>query len=137
MFAPARSLPASRLRVVRSYHTLSLTKLQKQSNRSTQFYITSNRIGLLWSAQYPEITRRYKSTGNGSPQSVTEYKASLPQRVWKSIKEGAIHYWHGSKLLVSEVRISSRLQTKLLKGGSLTRRERRQVKSQGHLFCQL
>jgi LETM1 and EF-hand domain-containing protein 1, mitochondrial len=47
--------------------------------------------------------------------------------VWKKVKHEAQHYWHGSKLLVSEVRIASRLQLKILRGGNLTRRERRQV----------
>lgn len=51
----------------------------------------------------------------------------LMTRVWKKVKHEAAHYWHGSKLLVSEVRISARLQWKILHGESLTRRERRQV----------
>jgi LETM1 and EF-hand domain-containing protein 1, mitochondrial len=55
-------------------------------------------------------------------------KASVPTRVWKKVKQEAAHYWHGSKLLVSEVRISTRLQWKILHGESLTRRERRQVR---------
>jgi len=49
-------------------------------------------------------------------------------RVWKKVKHEAAHYWAGSKLLVSEVRISARLQWKILHGESLTRRERRQLK---------
>jgi LETM1 and EF-hand domain-containing protein 1 len=49
-------------------------------------------------------------------------------RVWKKVKHEAAHYWHGSKLLVSEVRISARLQWKILHGESLTRRERRQLR---------
>ena len=52
----------------------------------------------------------------------------LGTRVWKKVKHEAQHYWHGSKLLVSEVRISSRLQWKILHGDTLTRRERRQVR---------
>ncbi|KDR81556.1 hypothetical protein GALMADRAFT_59406 [Galerina marginata CBS 339.88] len=52
----------------------------------------------------------------------------LSTRVWKKVKHEAQHYWHGSKLLVSEVRISSRLQWKILHGDTLTRRERRQLK---------
>lgn len=48
-------------------------------------------------------------------------------RAWKKVKHEAAHYWHGSKLLVSEVRISARLQWKILHGESLTRRERRQA----------
>ncbi|KAI1788491.1 LETM1-domain-containing protein [Ganoderma leucocontextum] len=54
--------------------------------------------------------------------------APLATRVWKKVKLEAQHYWHGSKLLAAEVRISSRLQWKLLHGESLTRRERRQLK---------
>jgi LETM1 and EF-hand domain-containing protein 1 len=38
-----------------------------------------------------------------------------------------IHYWHGTKLLGLEIRISTKLTHKLLKGGKLTRREQRQV----------
>ncbi|KAH7889264.1 LETM1-like protein-domain-containing protein [Phlebopus sp. FC_14] len=54
--------------------------------------------------------------------------APLLTRAWKKVKHEAQHYWHGSKLLVSEVRISGRLQWKLLHGESLTRRERRQLR---------
>ena len=53
--------------------------------------------------------------------------APLMKRVWKKVKHEAEHYWNGSKLLVSEVRISARLQWKILHGETLTRRERRQV----------
>ena len=55
-------------------------------------------------------------------------KPPLLTRAWNKVKHEAAHYWHGSKLLVSEVRISSRLQWKILQGETLTRRERRQVK---------
>ncbi|KAJ7685104.1 LETM1-like protein-domain-containing protein [Mycena polygramma] len=55
-------------------------------------------------------------------------KGPLLTRVWKKVKHEAAHYWHGSKLLVSEVRISGRLQWKILHGEALTRRERRQLK---------
>lgn len=44
------------------------------------------------------------------------------------MKHEAQHYWHGSKLLAKEVRISGRLQWKILHGESLTRRERRQLR---------
>ncbi|KAF8447470.1 LETM1-like protein-domain-containing protein [Boletus edulis BED1] len=54
--------------------------------------------------------------------------APLLSRAWKKVKHEAQHYWHGSKLLVSEVRISARLQWKILHGESLTRRERRQLR---------
>ena len=57
-----------------------------------------------------------------------EPKPPLATRVWKKVKHEAAHYWSGTKLLVSEVRISARLQWKILQGETLTRRERRQVR---------
>nr|XP_019014945.1 MRS7 family protein [Kwoniella pini CBS 10737]OCF53726.1 MRS7 family protein [Kwoniella pini CBS 10737] len=52
----------------------------------------------------------------------------LPARIWAVIKKEAIHYWSGTKLLGQEIRISSKLQWKVLNGGTLTRRERRQLR---------
>ncbi|KAF8163251.1 LETM1-like protein-domain-containing protein [Crassisporium funariophilum] len=67
--------------------------------------------------------------GKPSPPATREAPlVPLKTRVWKKVKHEAQHYWHGSKLLVSEVRISSRLQWKILQGDTLTRRERRQLK---------
>ncbi|KAI9595815.1 LETM1-like protein-domain-containing protein [Syncephalis fuscata] len=51
-------------------------------------------------------------------------KKSIKER----IKEELLHYWHGSKLLAKEVRISSKLLWHMLKGEQLTRREQRQLK---------
>ncbi|KAF5381099.1 hypothetical protein D9615_003905 [Tricholomella constricta] len=62
------------------------------------------------------------------PQVKDAPQAPLMTRAWKKVKHEAQHYWHGTKLLVSEVRISSRLQWKILQGETLTRRERRQLK---------
>lgn len=50
-------------------------------------------------------------------------------RMWAKVKHEAAHYWHGSKLLVSEMRISLRLVFSLLQGKTLTRREKRQVRA--------
>lgn len=65
-----------------------------------------------------------------SPISTPKEDAAKPpvlKRAWAKVKHEAAHYWSGTKLLVSEVRISSRLQWKILQGETLTRRERRQV----------
>ncbi|PVG04085.1 LETM1-domain-containing protein [Serendipita vermifera] len=48
--------------------------------------------------------------------------------MWAKVKHEAAHYWHGSKLLVSEMRISLRLVFALLQGKTLTRREKRQLR---------
>ncbi|KAI9319478.1 LETM1-like protein-domain-containing protein [Dichotomocladium elegans] len=48
--------------------------------------------------------------------------------LWQKVKDEAIHYWHGTQLLGLEIRISSKLTWKLLKGSHLTRREARQLR---------
>ncbi|KAI9497441.1 LETM1-like protein-domain-containing protein [Zychaea mexicana] len=48
--------------------------------------------------------------------------------IWQKVKDEAVHYWHGTKLLGLEIRISSKLTWKLLNGGHLTRREARQLR---------
>lgn len=48
--------------------------------------------------------------------------------LWDKVKKEARHYWHGTKLLGKEIRISAKLQRKVLNGGTLTRREQRQVR---------
>lgn len=111
--------------------------------------VTRNHPVALWTAGGAGLFRRLQSSEASSPPAkkppvsapLPDSKATLPApkespkekqgplltRAWKRVKHEAAHYWHGSKLLVSEVRISARLQWKILHGESLTRRERRQV----------
>ena len=46
----------------------------------------------------------------------------------QKIKKEAQHYWDGTKLLATEVKISSRLALKMAGGYELSRREHRQVR---------
>ncbi|GAA5903906.1 uncharacterized protein JCM6883_002022 [Sporobolomyces salmoneus] len=55
-------------------------------------------------------------------------EASRLTRIWTSVKKEALHYWHGTKLLGKEIRISARLVRRLIVGKKLTRREHRQLK---------
>ncbi|KAG2157389.1 LETM1-like protein-domain-containing protein [Suillus clintonianus] len=125
--------------------------------RTTRYFSLGPRTHLVLphSATYALISHRAQSTSSSSStpasrdatskivtrdSSIHESKAAPPAprdpasdaplmtRAWKKVKHEAAHYWHGSKLLVSEVRISARLQWKILHGESLTRRERRQLK---------
>jgi LETM1 and EF-hand domain-containing protein 1, mitochondrial len=50
-------------------------------------------------------------------------KLTLTQRIKKEL----VHYWDGTKLLATEVKISSKLALKMAAGYELTRRENRQV----------
>lgn len=47
--------------------------------------------------------------------------------LWQKVKKEARHYWDGTKLLATEVRISSKLALKMAAGYELTRRENRQL----------
>jgi LETM1 and EF-hand domain-containing protein 1 len=47
--------------------------------------------------------------------------------LWQKVKKEVHHYWDGTKLLVAEVKISSKLALKMAAGYELTRREHRQV----------
>lgn len=47
--------------------------------------------------------------------------------LWQKVKHEVQHYWDGTKLLATEVRISSRLALKMAAGYELTRRENRQL----------
>jgi LETM1 and EF-hand domain-containing protein 1 len=60
--------------------------------------------------------------------STEKAKGTRMQRIWATVKKEALHYWHGTKLLGKEIRISARIQGKLLAGKKLTRREHRQVR---------
>ncbi|RDL32961.1 LETM1-domain-containing protein [Venustampulla echinocandica] len=52
-----------------------------------------------------------------------EKKLTLMQKVKKEV----LHYWDGTKLLATEVRISTRLAAKMMAGYELSRREHRQL----------
>ena len=47
--------------------------------------------------------------------------------MWQKVKREVLHYWDGTKLLATEVRISSRLALKMAAGYELSRRENRQL----------
>ena len=47
--------------------------------------------------------------------------------LWQKVKREALHYWDGTKLLATEVRISSKLALKMAAGYELSRRENRQL----------
>jgi len=59
--------------------------------------------------------------------AVAKKEDEKKKTVWEKVKHEAQHYWDGTKLLVAEVKISSKLALKMAAGYELTRREHRQV----------
>jgi LETM1-like protein len=49
---------------------------------------------------------------------------SNPRETWHHIKKEASHYWLGTKLLWSEIKMAKSIVTRLLQGFGMTRRER-------------
>ena len=47
-----------------------------------------------------------------------------PKETWHHIKVEAKHYWVGSKLLWSEIKMTSEILGRLIRGFGVTRRER-------------
>jgi LETM1 and EF-hand domain-containing protein 1, mitochondrial len=70
-----------------------------------------------------------KVSGNPVPDGKTEAKKEEEKRltIGQKIKKELHHYWDGTKLLATEVRISSKLALKMAAGYELSRRENRQV----------
>lgn len=56
-----------------------------------------------------------------------EKKEQKKLTIGQKIKKEVQHYWDGTKLLATEVRISTRLVLKMAAGYELSRRESRQV----------
>lgn len=97
--------------------------LQK-SFASLRYYSSSNK-GV--DGSNSTLSETIKSlTEQGLPEKMIS--KNLPKApISVRIKEGLLHYWHGSKLLAYETKISSRLIFKLMKGENLIRREKRQL----------
>ncbi|TFY61427.1 hypothetical protein EVG20_g7063 [Dentipellis fragilis] len=125
----ARQFHALHPRIISTYHLRNyplatparpLARLQ-----STNAASSSSATNTTSAVADPEKSASVKPT---PPTPKNEPKEALMKRVWKKVKHEARHYWDGSKLLAKEVRISARLQWKILHGESLTRRERRQLR---------
>ena len=93
-------------------------KLHEGSRMSTELVVTR-------AAGAPQ------ASGSGDAgASATPAKPPLAERarkMWKHVKEEVVHYWNGSKLLVTEARLAMGIVRRILQGYTLTRRERRQL----------
>ncbi|CDO74886.1 hypothetical protein BN946_scf185004.g36 [Trametes cinnabarina] len=139
-------------RLVRAYsrnaplavRSLALAPLSQQNSRLALYPLYVPSSPARWQSTQQSTDRQLHSSAaqNDAPAATTSGNSGndkplppapkedtpLATRVWKKVKHEVQHYWHGTKLLAAEVRISARLQWKLLHGETLTRRERRQLK---------
>jgi LETM1 and EF-hand domain-containing protein 1 len=69
------------------------------------------------------VTAEQKKVAEGKKETKS---LTIGQKIKKEVQ----HYWDGTKLLATEVKISSRLALKMAAGYELSRREHRQVRSE-------
>ncbi|KAI5786375.1 MRS7 family protein [Peziza echinospora] len=60
-------------------------------------------------------------------KAVTAQKEAVKLTIWQKVKREASHFWDGTKLLGTEIKISWKLALKMAAGYELTRREHRQL----------
>lgn len=71
-----------------------------------------------------------KAAAVRSEESATDAEHKKEEKkmtMWQKVKHEAQHYWDGTKLLATEVRISTKLALKMAAGYELSRRENRQL----------
>lgn len=78
-------------------------------------------------------TTTTKASSSSSSKEIADAADTGPKkpfmtRAWTVVKREAAHYWAGTKLLGKEIAISAKITKKVLNGGTLTRRERRQLR---------
>lgn len=112
--APARRLPLESVRLV---PTLA---------RSTRLYSTKERTEETTKSAKKELILKDDSP---STSLTTSEATPVPDKksMLTKIKDGAKHMWHGTKLLGYEVKVATKLLTKMLSGYALSRRESNQL----------
>ncbi|CDS13746.1 hypothetical protein LRAMOSA05920 [Lichtheimia ramosa] len=119
----------SNTRLLRSAESKTTTANANAAAESESSTMTSRAAQLAKEQAAKSASSTTKSSTTSSSTSTSAPATTKPKKsLWQKVKDEATHYWHGTKLLGLEVRISSKLTWKLLNGGHLTRREARQLR---------
>lgn len=109
-----------------------LKKSDEQVQASKVGATAIDKTKALKNASLSELASEKASEAKADSTAVTAKKEeSKKLTLGQKIKKEIAHYWDGTKLLATEVKISSKLALKMAAGYELSRRENRQV---GHLF---
>ncbi len=75
-----------------------------------------------------ELSTEQAAAEDHSEKKIEERKKEDKKlTLWQKVKKEVVHYWDGTKLLGTEIKISSKLALKMAGGYELTRREHRQA----------
>ncbi|KAJ5357969.1 hypothetical protein N7541_005127 [Penicillium brevicompactum] len=103
---------------------------EQSTSNSSQNYpppaVAKNQIEAKTEASKTQSTGAV-SQSNAEEQKLVEKKSAKKLTLGQKVKKELQHYWDGTKLLATEVKISSRLALKMAGGYELSRREHRQL----------
>ncbi|TKA79282.1 hypothetical protein B0A55_04243 [Friedmanniomyces simplex] len=109
-------------------------KAASQGDKQSQVDIPSNKPTTHAPTKAAESRTISELGGQKTAADKEEEKKQLAKKeekkkltLWGKVKHEVQHYWDGTKLLSTEVRISSKLALKMAAGYELTRREHRQL----------
>jgi len=129
------SLLKNRIRCAR-IRTGSLGPSRITHLQTVAFYSHGNPGGLTPGSNNPPPDKKKKEKKTMTETAISAIKGAVvsvvdmiknPKETWKSIKEVANHYWLGSKLLWSDIKVAKHILGRVLEGQSMTRRERLQL----------
>jgi LETM1 and EF-hand domain-containing protein 1, mitochondrial len=103
----------------------STTTNEKSKSESPAFTAKDNEKGILTEHGSAEAAVAEEAKRISLEKKEVKKKMTIMQK----IKHEAQHYWDGTKLLATEIRISMKLAIKMAAGYELSRRENRQVSS--------
>lgn len=115
----------NRARITRSNEFL-LKKVTYSSSSIRLCSIPPNKNAVSDKKEKPSIITSITTGVKGAVTSVVD-AVKNPKETWKMIKEVADHYWLGSKLLWSDIKVAKDILSRVFEGHSMTRRERIQL----------
>lgn len=118
------NLPPPGFNAEQAKKPLSPEAAQRASANTTQQVATKGRSAVANTNNTGEVAVAKSADDKKVGEEKKEQKKLT---IGQKIKKEAQHYWDGTKLLATEVKISSRLALKMAGGYELSRREHRQV----------
>lgn len=115
----------NKARIARSNEFI-LNKSVYSSCSIRMFSLPPNKNDLPEKKDKPDILTSITTGVKGAVASIVS-AVKNPKETWKMIKEVADHYWLGSKLLWSDIKVAKDILSRVFEGHSMTRRERIQL----------
>lgn len=130
-----KPLPKDEAKKTPAQQTASGSKDSNEQTQTSKVGATAiDKTKALENATVTELAAAKSADASKADSTAVAEKKDEPKKLTlgQKIKKEIAHYWDGTKLLATEVKISSRLALKMAAGYELSRRENRQVNSPRH-----